>query len=77
MVGESYNNPNGKFKASEFIGKLTGNAATATKATQDSNGNIITSTYLPLSGGTVTGNTTFSNPLTIHKGIELFHTTPY
>ena len=77
FAGESYNNPNGKFKASEFIGKLTGNAATATKATQDSNGNIITSTYLPLSGGTVTGNTTFSNPLTIHKGIELFHTTPY
>lgn len=35
---------------------ISGNAATATKATQDENGNIITSTYLPLSGGTMTGN---------------------
>lgn len=34
---------------------ITGNAATATKATQDANGNVITSTYLPLSGGTMTG----------------------
>lgn len=34
---------------------ISGNAATATKATQDGNGNTITSTYLPLSGGTLTG----------------------
>lgn len=34
---------------------ITGNAATATKATQDGNGNVITSTYLPLAGGTLTG----------------------
>ena len=43
---------------------ITGNAATATKATsadsatkatQDGNGNTITSTYLPLTGGSVTG----------------------
>ena len=34
---------------------ITGNAATATKATQDGNGNVISSTYLPLSGGTMTG----------------------
>ena len=36
----------------------TGNAATATsatKATQDGNGNVITSTYLPLAGGTMKG----------------------
>ena len=33
----------------------TGNAATATKATQDGNGAIISSTYLKLSGGTMTG----------------------
>ena len=38
--------------------QLHGNAATATKATQDGNGNIIASTYLPLSGGTMTGNIT-------------------
>lgn len=35
---------------------ISGNAATATKATQDGNGNTISSTYLPLSGGTMTGN---------------------
>ena len=37
-------------------GSCSGNATTATKATQDGNGNIITSTYLPLSGGTINGN---------------------
>lgn len=33
-----------------------GNAATATKATQDSSGNVINSSYLKLSGGVMTGN---------------------
>ena len=33
----------------------SGNAATATKATQDGSGNTITSTYLKLAGGTMTG----------------------
>ena len=33
----------------------TGNAATATKATQDGNGAVISSTYLKLAGGTMTG----------------------
>lgn len=33
-----------------------GNAATATKATQDGNGNVISSSYLKLSGGVMTGN---------------------
>ena len=33
-----------------------GNAATATKATQDGSGNIISSSYLKLSGGVMTGN---------------------
>lgn len=32
-------------KAANFIGNLSGNAATATKATQDSSGNVITGTY--------------------------------
>ena len=35
---------------------ISGNAATATKATQDADGNTISSTYLKLSGGTMTGN---------------------
>lgn len=40
---------------------ISGNAASATKATQDGSGNIITSTYLPLSGGTLTGAITLKN----------------
>ena len=40
--------------SSNIVGNLTGNADTATKATQDSNGNQISSTYLPLSGGHMT-----------------------
>lgn len=36
-------------------------AATATKATQDGSGNVITSTYVPLSGGTITGSLTVQN----------------
>ena len=46
-----------KIYASEFIGKLTGNADTATKATQDSVGQQINTTYikgLSVSGKTVT-----------------------
>ena len=42
----------------------TGNSATATKATQDSDGNIINTTYLKRSGGTVTGNVTFNSSVT-------------
>lgn len=34
---------------------ISGNAATATKATQDGSGNVISSTYLKLSGGTING----------------------
>lgn len=39
-------------------GSLAGNASSATKATQDSDGNQINSTYLKLSGGTMTGTLT-------------------
>jgi hypothetical protein len=44
---------------------VTGNAATATKATGDKNGNDIATTYLPLSGGTMTGSLYTKNRLTI------------
>lgn len=44
----------------EIHGTLKGNADTATKATQDGSGNVITSTYLKLSGGTMTGIITSS-----------------
>lgn len=37
------------------VGNVTGNATSATKATQDGNGKVIASTYLPLAGGTMTG----------------------
>lgn len=40
---------------------ISGNAATATKATQDSDGNTIKSTYLKLSGGTMTGSLQIGN----------------
>lgn len=39
-------------------GNISGNAATATKATKDSDGNTINSTYLKRSGGTITGDLT-------------------
>lgn len=39
---------------------VSGNAATATKATQDGSDNTITSTYLKLAGGTMTGLLTLS-----------------
>lgn len=39
-----------------FVGALSGNATSATKATQDGSGNTITSTYFKVSGGTLTGN---------------------
>lgn len=54
----------GKLYASEFVGKLTGNADSATKATQDSAGQNINTTYikgLSISGKTITytrGNNT-------------------
>lgn len=39
----------------DIYGSLKGNADTATKATQDGNGNNIVDTYLPKTGGTMSG----------------------
>ena len=52
---------------SDASGNVTvnGNAASATKATQDGSGNTITSTYLKLSGGTLTGELTVKTHLLI------------
>jgi len=44
-----------------IYGTLKGNADSATKATQDSDGNTIKSTYLKLSGGTMTGTINMNN----------------
>ena len=46
----------GTIVAKTFSGALSGNAASATKATQDGNGATISSTYLKLAGGTMTGD---------------------
>lgn len=44
-----------------FYGNLSGNATSATKATQDGSGNTITSTYVNLTGAqTISGTKTFS-----------------
>lgn len=44
-----------------FRGDLVGNADTATKATKDGDNNTISSTYLKLSGGTLTGAVNTAN----------------
>jgi len=44
--------------------KLNGNASSATKATKDADENIISSTYLKLTGGTLTGTLTVKNNTT-------------
>lgn len=49
----------GLIHATTFEGALSGNATSATKATQDGNGATISSTYLKLAGGTMTGDVFF------------------
>ena len=51
---------------------ITGNANTATKATQDSDGNQINTAYLKLSGGTMTGKIKLSN-----LGLETYSESGY
>ena len=46
-------------------------ATTATIAINDGNGNVIASTYLPLSGGTITGNLTVNANSYFHKRLSL------
>lgn len=60
--GEYFIAPNIKATTS-FYGALSGNASTATKATQDGSGNTITSTYLKK-----TGADTMAGALTISSG---------
>ena len=68
----TYQSSTGTVTASIFKGSLNGNADTATlatRATGDGNGNTITSTYLRLDGGTMSG------ALNAHGGITLNSTT--
>ena len=63
-------------------GDLTGNADTATNATNDGNGDEIATTYLPLSGGIMTGNISNNNandlfaigkdPSVLNQGIKIY-----
>ena len=55
------------------------NVSSATKATQDGDGNVISKSYLKLSGGTVTGKTSFTSPTTtVNKVISFTDTNnPY
>ena len=55
----------GQMTATQFNGALSGNATSATKATQDGSGNTITSTYLKKSGDTITGT------LGVNSGINI------
>lgn len=59
LFGDGKQGTNSTIHAAQF----TGNAATATKATQDGNGNVITSTYLPLSGGTMDSGASVKWPI--------------
>ena len=54
----------GVLHATTFEGNLSG---TATKANQDSDGNVIKTTYLKLSGGNVTGPVTFGSSVSIDE----------
>lgn len=63
----------------DVTGDLTGNADTATtattatnatNATNDANGNPIASTYLPLSGGTMTGNITGGHLFSVQNSAD-------
>lgn len=53
---------------------ISGNAATATKATQDGNGNIIADTYLNKSGDTVTGTLNVQTQATTDNSTKVANT---
>lgn len=57
----SYSPSSGVVSLPAYPTSLPANGGTATKATQDGDGNTISSTYLKKSGGTMTGNITFTN----------------
>lgn len=59
--------------ATTFNGSLNGNAASATKATKDGNGNVIASTYLPVTGGSINGNLTITGNITQNGSTYITH----
>ena len=52
-----------KIYATEFVGRLIGNADSATKATQDESGNNIKASYLAISSGDLINSLIGSIPL--------------
>ena len=58
----TYQSSTGTVTASIFKGSLNGNADSATKATQDGDGNVIKDTYLKLAGGTMEGTAIITWP---------------
>lgn len=54
---------------------INGNAATATKATQDGSGNTISSTYLKLAGGNMTGNIGYAGSRSTNTMITFINNT--
>ena len=69
-----YDGTNYYFRTDGAItGNLIGNAATATKATKDGNGNVISSTYLPLSAGE---NKKLTGPLGLTENVNYGKTLP-
>lgn len=70
--GEYFIAPNIK-ATDKFYGNLSGKAdtaGTADKATKDASGNVITSTYLPLSGGAMTGDIQYKGSKSTEKMIR-------
>ena len=63
-ANQTYTLPNATGTIALTSSDITGTAA---KATADADGNTISSTYLKLSGGTVTGATTIKNILTLYR----------
>lgn len=76
VLSLAYNTGNATFKgtvtAPTFVGSLSGNATSATKATQDASGNTITSYYCTLSTNqTISGIKTFSAMPVASSGINV------
>jgi hypothetical protein len=64
--------------ANTFYGDLSGNASSATKATQDGSGNTITSYYCTLSTGqTISGSKVFTGSITVPANFISDDTTSY
>ncbi len=67
-VAPSTSNPGISINKSSVYANLNGNATSATKATQDGNGNAISSTYVKKSGDTLSGALQVAGESKFHQG---------